>query len=311
MGMHTLVRPRYHTSLMKRLCVLLSLVIWLLPLQAAGQELACDVGVDYSQLSGVDYSYLDGLGRKIEAYMNERSWTDDDFLPFERIDCQMELIFTQASGQKDYTAQLAISMRRPIYGTTQRTTIVRFSDQSWQFSHTRGAPLRHQPQGYDPLTSVLDFYANMMLGYDYDTFSRLGGTPYFERARRIAEQAESLGGASWSNTDGSGRADLAAQLLQTRLEPLRLAYYRYHFRGLDRFVTHTSEARTAVLETLRNLQALRSDLTRRYPLDLFFSAKYQELIAIFEGSSLSGDAYDLLTAVDPSHFSTYQELVSY
>ena len=296
---------------MKHVILLLMLAAGLVPLHATGQELACDVGVDYTQLSGVDYTYLDGLGRKIEAYMNERSWTEDAFLPFERIDCQMEVVFTQESGQRDYTAQLAISMRRPIYGTTQRTTIVRFSDQNWQFSHTRGAPLRHQPQGYDPLTSVLDFYANMMLGYDYDTFSRLGGTPFFERARRIAEQAESLGGASWSKTDGSGRADLVAQLLQTRLEPLRLAYYRYHLSGLDRFVTETSEARATVLETLEDLRILRENLTRRYPLDLFFSAKYQELIAIFKGSPLSGDAYDLLTAVDPSHFSTYQELVSY
>ena len=299
------------TLIMKRLASLLVLAGLLLPLSAVAQEFDCDVSVNYENLTGDDYNYLDGLGRQIQEYFNNRSWTDDSFLAFERIDCQVNIIFTDASGQRDYSAQLAVSMRRPIYGTTQSTTIIRFSDSNWQFSHTRGAPLVYEARQYDALTSVLDYYAYMMLGYDYDTFSALGGTPMFERARRIAEQAESLGGANWSTTDGSGRHDLVTQLLEQRFEPLRRAYFKYHYGGLDHFVTDTPQARTAVLETLRNLETLQSSLTRRYALDLFFSAKYEELVAIFDESPLSGDAYDVLTNVDPSHMSTYQALVSY
>ncbi len=297
---------------MKRLTGLFLLVVLLLlPASMRAQELDCDVAVDHTLLTDVDYTYLDDLGREMQEYLNTRTWTDDAFLPFERVDCQVEVVFTEAVAQQNYTAQLAISMRRPIYGTTQTTAIVRFSDPGWQFSYTRGAPLIYEPQSYDALTSVLDFYAYMLLGYDYDTFSELGGTEFFERARRIAERAASIGGADWSSSDGRGRRDLVEDLLTQRFEPLRIAYFNYHYGGLDHFVTETAEARANVLDVLRDLEELSANVTRRYPLDLFFSAKFEEMIAIFEESPLSGDAYDLLTTVDPSHFSRYQELVSY
>lgn len=284
-------------------------------LQGAGgvsvqaQELDCSVSVNYSQLSGTDFSFLDELSNRIEAYLNEHAWTDDRFQDHERIDCSMQIIVQEATSLTEFRARLVVATLRPIYGTMQTTPVVRLSDPNWQFSYARGTSLRHRPEQYDPLTSMLDYYAYLILGYDYDTFSQRGGTPYFERARQIAERARSRGGAGWSEVGGSqSRTDLIDQLMDSRYQPLRNAYFTYHLRGLDRFLTDTDQARQTVLGVLESLEELNSRVSRSYAIDVFFSAKYQELAALFEGGPLSSQAYGILSQLDPSHTSEYDRL---
>lgn len=278
---------------------------------AAAQEFDCSVSVDYSQLSGSDYSYLDELERDVEAYMNEHAWTDDRFRPVERIACSVQIILQEAVSLTEFRGRLVVATRRPIHGTTQATPVIRLSDAQWQFEYGRGTSLVHNLSSYDALTSMLDYYAYLMLGYDYDTFSARGGTPFFEQAREIAERARAAGGSGWSRFGGSrNRSELITQLLDSRFRSLREAYFEYHFGGLDRFVEETDAARENVMTVLNELHALSGDISGSYALDVFFAAKYQELPAMFEGSSLSAQAYSILSDIDPSHLSEYNRLVN-
>ena len=171
----------------------------------AAQELDCRVQIDVSQISGAEseYAFLDDLERKIQEYMNTRSWTDDQFLQFERISCSMQIVVLEAISISEFRARLIVTTRRPIYGTSQSSLIMRVNDPEWRFEFSRGSSLNYDLDRYNSLTSVLDFYAYLMLGYDYDTFSALGGTPYFERARTVADQArerEIRGGPLWARS---------------------------------------------------------------------------------------------------------------
>jgi hypothetical protein len=55
----------------------------------------------------------------------------------------------------------------------------------------------------DNLTSVLAYYAYMMLGYDYDSFSLQGGSKYFEMAQQIVSLVSS--GKGWDSNDSKKR----------------------------------------------------------------------------------------------------------
>lgn len=294
--------------------VLSSVVLLLLSLTlaapTAAQELACRVQLDDSQLSGSDFSYLSDLQRQAEEYLNDRSWTDDRFLPQERISCSIQIIVQEAVGLSEFRGRLIVTARRPIHGTSQSTVLVRVNDPEWNFEYSRGTSLNHDLDRYNDLTSVLDFYAFLILGYDYDSFSALGGTQYFEEAQRIADLAEGVGDPGWSTLGGErNRSRLITNLLDSRHRPLRRVYYTYHLEGLDRFVTETEQAREQVLEVLESLRELDRELSRSYALDLFFSAKYEELAAVFAGSNLDSQAHDLLVQIDPSHSTTYSELL--
>ena len=296
-----------------RLCVFVLALLLLggaAPSQVRAQELACNVQLDKSQLSGSDYGYLDELAQRIEEYMNTQNWTDDRFQPFERIACSMQIVMEQAVSLSTFEAQLILSTRRPIYGTSQSTVVLRVNDANWQFEYTRGTSLNFDVDRYNPLTSTLDFYAYLILGYDYDTFSELGGTPYFEQARSIANRAKGNGDPGWSSVSSQrNRLQLISELLEQRHRPLRRAYYQYHLNGLDRFVSEAPQARQSVFAALENVQEVNRTVSRSYVMDLFFSAKYEELAAIFEEGEMSDQAYSLLSQVDPSHTTEYNALI--
>lgn len=277
--------------------------------RASAQEFNCNVSLNYQLLTGNDFSFLDELRRQIDEYINERSWTDHKYQEHERINCSVQVTIEEAITLTSFRARLVVATRRPIYGTMQSTPVVQFNDSEWTFNYSQGTPLVYDLDRYDPLTSVIDFYVYLMLGYDYDTFSELGGTLYFQRARRIAERAQASGAQGWAQVSADqGRYQLIQQLLDQRFVDLRRAYYQYHFEGLDRFVREPDVARETVLSVLASLDELRLQLSRTYAGDLFFSSKYQELPSLFENSNSSVQAYQLLSRVDPAHLSEYNRL---
>ncbi len=289
--------------------------MWLLLLGIASvtgvraQELNCTVSVNYQKLQGSQYNYLRELEDQIRRYLNERRWTDDAFQDIERVDCTLQVFFEEAVTLTRFRARLVLATRRPIYGTLQYTTVLQLSDPNWEFEYPQGTPLIYNPERFDPLSSVLDFYALVMLGYDYDTFSELGGTPLFERARRIADLAQTAANSGWNPIgDDRSRVALITQLLDPRYRPLRQAYFQYHFNGLDHFLQDPDQARAAILETLRTIERLNQELARSYMMDLFFAAKYQELAAVFLGSRFQQEAFVLLSNLDPAHLSEYNKL---
>jgi hypothetical protein len=274
------------------------------------QEFFCNASVNYGQLSGNDYSYLRDLETELESYFNDRTWTDDRFLEEERIECNLQVTFLEAVTLTSFRTSLVVSTRRPVYGTTQSLTIVSINDSEWRFDYAQGTPLIFDLDRYNSLTSVLDFYAYLILGYDYDTFSELGGTPYFQRARQIADKAQSLNAPGWSPLGNDrSRGGLISQLQEPRFQPLRQAYFDYHFNGVDKFIIRPEEARASVLDVLTSLQDLYDQVSRSYVMDLFFMTKSDELKSIFLDSPLAGQAYDVLTSVDPANLASYDEMI--
>lgn len=301
---------------MRRFAVLF-LALGGLAASASAQELNCQVALNRQAVTGAEFGYLDEFRTEVFRYVNSRAWTDDVFRAEERIDCQIQITLTQAISQTDFAAQLVVQASRPIYGTAQRTTTFRVADDNWRFSYARGQTLIYDPNRFDPLTSVLDFYANLVLGYDYDSFSELGGTEFFERALRIAELARPTeagqpgGGWYGQGAEERSRFTLVNELLDPVFEPVRRAHYAYHFDVLDHFVIEPQQAWVDALATLTELHELYLSLNRRrYVTDVFFGVKYQELVDLLLDAPQRNEAYALLSEMDPSHLGTYDVLVT-
>jgi len=294
----------------------LSVFLWILlgafalPLRA--QELNCTVSVDSRALPGNEFAYLSNLKDEVERYLNDRSWTNDVFLNRERIDCTVAIVFTRNLTLTTFEAQITVGASRPIYGTLERTTHFLIQDTEWgPFTYTQGQGLIYNPNRFDPFLSVIDFYALLILGYDYDSFSELGGQPYFERARGIAELARGVNAEGWYVAgDERTRGALITQLLDTRYEPLRRALFTYHYEVLDHFAIQHEEAWETAMAVLTSLNELYNEFNaRRYATDLFFSAKHTELAALLEDYPRRAEAYELLVEMDTPHQLTYDRIV--
>jgi len=307
------VRSRTVTSksAMNKFLVAVGLLFLLVvPQNTVAQEFNCTVTVNYQALAGSDYSFLQEMKERTAEYINKRQWTEDRFEDKERIDCTISIVFTEALSLTQFRAKLILGSRRPIYGTAQQTTVLQLSDESLQFEYSQGTPLTYQPDRYNSLTSVLNFYAHIMLGFDYDTFDTRGGQKQFEAAQRISEIAQSSGAAGWSSIGGDqSRGELIAQIMDQRFQLLRTFYFDYHFGVLDHFVKDPDDARTKLLTLIQGLVGLREEVSRAYYLDQFFAAKYLEVANVFRLSPQAVQAFDALSKMDPSHLSDYSYMM--
>lgn len=277
----------------------------------AAQIFEVNIDVNTSQISassGLDY--IDQLGPLIRDYFEETNWTDDRYQENERIRINIQVVLNSVDGDV-FNANFVIQSERPIYGTMSVTPLVIINDNNWNFTFNRSQTLVKDNFQYDNIASLLDFYAYIILGYDYDSFSPLGGQEYFRNAQSVLEVAQSSGATGWSS--GSSRRNryhLVTQLLNPNYEDFRLAFYQYHRQGLDRFLQNPERARQNVLEafdTFRQAQRMNTD---RYPFDLLFTAKNREFTAFFIDAepNIRLQAYNILTELDTGNISEYEKL---
>ncbi len=295
---------------MRFFIVILLLFILMLPGRVLSTQVF-DVSVDINtaQISTTDYEYLNQLGPMIKEYLETNTWTDDRFQEIERIRINMQIVINSVD-ERQFTTTMLLSSERPIHNTLQITPVLIITDNNWVFEFGPNHNLLFDAYQYDPLATVLDFYANLILGYDYDTFSELGGEEFFRNARRLADMGESSG-AGWT-TAGSrrSRSDLITQLLNPDYEDFRRALYLYHRHGLDLFTQDPDRSRDNILEAFQMIHQAQRRTTARYPFDLLFSAKHREFRAIFMDADTERrlEAYNLLITLDDSRISEYERL---
>jgi len=288
--------------------ILLSLVT----ISAFGQEFDCQVNLNYDQLEGNSYSYLTELEDQIEEYINDFQWTELQYAEQEQINCQIQLIIESGNSNFDFASRMIISARRPIFNTVTETNSIILSDETWQFNYPEGKTLIHDELQFENLTGTLDFFMNIILGYDFDSFSDLGGTQYYQKARNIVDLAQTTSAAGWTRAANNrrNRFNLVADLLSPTYEPLRTAYYSYHRLGLDQFTNDPKKARQEIIDAITLIRDTKRRVTSNYLFDIFFDTKSREIAGVFgeADASVKRQAYNLLLETDQGHLSDYSGL---
>jgi uncharacterized protein YutD len=279
----------------------------------ASQELRCNVQVISSQVQGTNKEVFRTLQEAVYEFMNNRIWTEDQFAPQERIECKVLLNIKDHSGD-EFTGSMQVSSRRPVYNSSYSTTLLQYKDDNLAFRYIENEPLEFDINTYESnLTSILAYYAYIILGYDYDSFSLKGGTPYFEKAQQIVSQAQNSKYKGWkAYEDRRNRYWLVENILDNEYSPIREFTYRYHRKGMDLMYDKTPQAKAEIIETFELLQ----DVFREKPdpylfyMNLMLEAKSDEFINIFsEGEGNQPDrVYEILSEIDPSRSDRYKKI---
>ncbi len=278
----------------------------------SAQEINAEVQVDRSQITGTSLDYLNNLSDEIENYLNGYDWTTDNFQEFEQLDVSIQIYLTDVLDNYNFTADLIVRATRPIYNTPRLTTLFIYNDENWTFQYLPNRSLVHDQLQFDSITTLLNFYAYLLLGYSYDSFSALGGTPLFLEAQNQVSIAQTTSSPGWqrSGTQPNNRAQLISDLVNPNYELLRRAIYRYHRYGLDLFIKDPQQARQNVLEALQMIQQARQQTINNLLFDIFFNSKYREIVSIFEDASteMRQTAFNILSEIDLNHLNAYREL---
>jgi hypothetical protein len=247
--------------------------------------------------------------------MNGTKWTNNTFAEEERIDCSFFLTINEYSGSK-MTGSLQVQARRPVFGTSYQTVTLNHLDEDVSFDYIEFDRLDFDLRSFKTnLTSLMAFYAYLILGIDYDSFALKGGTQYFESAQTVIANAQKESYPGWNPYESSSRKNrywLIDNILGSAYSYERNGYYKYHRLGLDRLSENATEARAQVFQALEDIKRTvdtRQDASSPY-LRLFFDAKADEIANIYSGAPQDEKtaAYTLLTQVDSFNPSKYSKL---
>lgn len=295
---------------MKKL-VFLSLFILITAISYA-QELQCNVTVNYESLPVNNRELLVGFDQVIQDYMNLTRFTVEEWVG-PKIPCSISIFFVGATSDVNYSAQVVVVSQRPIYNTINYTQMLTVNDNNWSFRYEKGQSLYANQSTFDPLTSFLDYYANVIIGYDMDSYEELGGTKYYSKAFDIVNRANSSAFAGgWQTTSLStySRWNLVSDLLNDKFRPFREAFYNYHYNGLDIFLENKEVALGQMTNLVKTLDEMKSKVDLNTVLiKTFFDAKYGELadyLRYTDNPTLFTD----LKKIDPSHISRYDEALN-
>lgn len=281
---------------------------------AGAQDLNARVQVLSPQVQNTNKRPLEVLQKAISDFLNNKAWSSNVIQPQERIDCSFVITINAWDGSSNFTAQAQIISTRPVYNTSYNSPVLSISDNNFNFSYDEGQMMDYSDQQFmNNLTSLLAYYAYIIVGLDADTFSPNSGTPFYRIAQGIVNNAQNSGFTGWRSMEGmNNRFWLVNNLLDQRYQPLRDFLYGFYLRGLDRMVEDEPAARKAILDLLPSLKSVDRLAQGAMFNQIFFTAKSDELIGIFSGMGTQErmQAFNILAEVDPANANKYESLRS-
>ena len=299
--------------LMKRAYLIAALFVAIFAQSAAAQELEIRIQVSHSQLQGVDNSKYENMQKALNEFATNQIWTNNVFKTEERIKCNMLLNITKEVYSDEFQATLQVVSSRPVYGTGYDSPMLNILDKNIQFKYADGETLIFNENSHDELTSLIAYYVYIIIGFDYDSFGKMGGTPYFEKAQKIVNNAQGSNYAGWKSfeTNKRNRYWLAENLMNSIYAPIREYIYKYHRLGLDLMGTRLADGCASIAEGMNDLLKVHRQKSDSYLMSIFFDAKADEIVNIFSNSSdqaQQNKVYNFLKEIDASNLSKYDKI---
>ncbi len=283
-----------------------------LVLNMHANELNCQVSISTPGMSDTERQIMQTLRSDLREFINETSWTPFEFETRERIEASIQITIEERAGGDEYRASIQVSSRRPVYNTSYDSPVFNHRDRDFEFRYREGDPLEYDPNSFrNNLTSVIAFYVYVIIGFDFDTFAPMGGTPYFEQAQNIVNQAQSATESGWKSFESQrNRYWLMENIMNNRYSDIREAMYRYHRQGFDRMTDNMDLGRSEVLEALEMLQRAHRERPGTLLMQTVMAAKSDELVNLFsEAPGMEQtNAIDILSEIDPSNSSKYRRI---
>ncbi|HEY6502562.1 MAG TPA: DUF4835 family protein [Chitinophagaceae bacterium] len=300
--------------------ILFGLLFTLVMVSAQGQEIQARLTVLTSKISTqINKNVFQTLQTALTNFINNRKWTNDVFQPNEKIQCNFLLNIEQDLGNNVFRGKLTVQAARPVFSSTYDSPLINYLDDDVVFRYQEFQAIEfneNRVQGNDPLAAnlmaILAYYVNIILGFDYDSYSLRGGDSYFQKAWNIVNNApEGSNLSGWKSFESlRNRYWLAENLNNNRFALVHDAMYSYYRSGMDLFYENEDEARNGILNCLNFLNTLNSENPNSMILQFFFQGKSAELVKVFSkaNADVKARAKDILSKLDITNAAAYKEL---
>ncbi len=277
------------------------------------QEFNVVVQVTSPQVEGTEKKVFETLQQELNDFVNNRKWTNYSYKPEERIEGTILITVSQRVSSDQFVARMNVALRRPVFNASYNTALLNYIDKDFEFTYVEYQPLDYNDNVFTSnLTSTIAYYLYVFLGLDGDTFARMGGAQYYEKALNVVNLAQNAREKGWKSFENQkNRYWLIENLTNPTYASVRDALYKYHRLGLDVMSDDVERGRTSVNESLELLRKANRERPGLFILQLFLEAKRDELINIYSGASPMDKttAVNVLKEIDPSSAARYQKIL--
>jgi hypothetical protein len=283
--------------------------------EIAAQELNCNVTINTTKIQGSNKDIFTTLRSAVADFMNNTVWTNSVFETNERIECTF--LFNINTYQSDILeGSLQVQARRPIFGTSYNTVMLNYIDNDVHFKYLEFDPIEYAENSTpSDLSSLLAYYAYIIIGLDYDSYSLKGGSLYFQKADKIVNNAQSLSSSGWRASESRSRKNrywLVNNIISEDYSTLRIFNYNYHRLGLDLMDQNIERGRGVIKDAVISLEKFvdaKPDPFLFY-FQIVLDSKSDEIVQIFS-QALAEDKrriFDIMIKADPSNAAKYGPL---
>lgn len=297
---------------MKRIYLFFALII-VAQGHLIAQELRCNISISAQKIQGANRTVFETMQSDLYEFMNNRKWTDQKFAMDERIECSFFINLDKQISSDEFTGTIKVQARRPVFNSSYETMLLNINDNDFDAKYIEYQTLEfNETSNKDNLTNILAYYAYIILGMDYDSFSPEGGTEFFQKAQTIVNNSQSAREKGWKAYESErNRYWLVENILNKSYSGFRSTTYQYHRQGLDIMYDKSPEGRAAIAESLKSIQKVFRSRPSLYILQVFFDAKSDELVNVFSKSfpDEKNRVSVILNECDPSNGSKYEKIL--
>ncbi|MEP7262848.1 MAG: DUF4835 family protein [Bacteroidota bacterium] len=277
------------------------------------QELNCTVNVISPRIQGSDKKIFTTLQQSIIEFMNSTKWTNDKYRTEEKIDCNIQIEVTERTSTDEFKGTLQITSRRPVYKADYNSPILNVKDNDFNFRYIEFQTLEFNESGANQnLVAMLAYYAYLVLGMDYDSFSSLGGTPYFQKMQTIVANMQNAPESGWRSFEPNQRNRywISENINNPVYRPIRTMFYAYHRNGLDVLQDKKDEGLRAIAASVEGLKKVHAEKPISPFMQLVFDAKADEVVNMFSGApnEIKAIAKETLDEINPSNSGKYLKI---
>ncbi|MEO5777967.1 MAG: DUF4835 family protein [Flavobacterium sp.] len=248
------------------------------------QQLNCTIQINSDKVTNANQQIFKNLKTSISDFVNKTDWTGEDYKSNEKVECSMVIIVNSYESNQ-FSATIQVQSTRPVFNSTYASPVFNFNDKDFSFRYIEFENLQFNPSNFDSnLVSVLAYYSYMILGFDADTYTLMGGNKNYEIAQQIQTVAQQSGYKGWSQSDGNqNRYFLTTDILGGTYDAYREALYQYHREGLDIMSTDVKTGKEKIIGAIDKLTEIYKVRPNAFLTRVFFDAKVDELVSILSG----------------------------
>lgn len=280
---------------------------------SVGQELRCNISISATKIQGANRQVFETMQSDLYEFMNNRKWTDHQYTMDERIECNFFINLEEQISSDEFKGSIQVQVRRPVFNSSYETVLLNIKDKDFHIKYVEYQTLEfNETSNKDNLTNILAYYAYIVLGIDYDSFSPEGGTEYYQKAQAIVNNSQNAREKGWKSFESErNRYWLVENILNKSYSGFRSCIYQYHRHGLDVMSDKGPEGRNVIAESLKSIQKVFRTRPSLYILQVFFDAKSDELVNIFTKSfpDERNRVVTILNECDPSNGSKYEKIL--